>query len=253
MIRTLSIVSLFLFCLSGCSSIREVEPPGPIARMGSTPIIDGVFQPGEWDDAGIVRVGAIEQFKMKHDGVNLYLAVKAGGGNLWFDTDRGLRVLHWSAQLGSAEYMKSDTLTQSLDKPFDFELWGLQDESPAVIQETLAGYLAENGWAANTASMGNLMQSELAVSFDWLGVTAGSGRFFEIPGVRIAAGPMISRGDPRGEELMKRPREEIDRLYPPVSWPAESGLENSLFMRGCPETISVDPEDFGEIWIDLRR
>jgi hypothetical protein len=65
--------------------------------------------------------------------------------------------------LGSAEYVKSDASTQSLDRPFVFELHGLQNESPAVIQEALAGYLAENGWAANTASMGNVMESNLAV------------------------------------------------------------------------------------------
>ncbi len=35
---------------------------------------------------------------------------------------------------------------------------------PDSIQETLARYLAENDWAPNTASMGNLMQSELALS-----------------------------------------------------------------------------------------
>jgi len=221
--------------------------------LGSTPIIDGVFDSGEWDDAAIVRAGTIEQFRMKHDGVNLYLAVRAGGGDLRFSTDAGLRVLHWSAQLGSAEYLKSDTLTQLLDKPFAFELWGLQDESPAVIHETLAGYLAEHGWAANTASMGNLMQSELVVSFDWLGVNTDSGRFVEIPSVRIGAGLMIARGDPRAEELLALPREEAQRLYPPVSWPAESAPSDSIGMGALPDTIRIDPADFGKIWIDLRK
>jgi hypothetical protein len=132
------------------------------------------------------------------------------------ETDAGVSVPHWSAQLGSAEYVKVDTLTQSLTRPFAFGLWGLHDESTAVIQETLAGYLAENGWAANTASMGNLMQSELAVSFDWLGVNTASGRFIEIPSVRIRAGLMIAMG-------------------------------------GLPDTIRVDPADYSRTWIDLRR
>jgi len=251
--RCVSILYLLLVCSSACSSTRDVEPSGPIARLGSTPVIDGVFDTGEWDDAEIVRAGTIEQFRMKHDGVNLYVAVKAGGGELWFNTDAGLRVLHWSAQLGSAEYMKSDTLTQSLDKPFAFELWGLQDESPAVIHETLARYLAEHGWAANTASMGNLMESELVVSFDWLGANIGPGRFVELPSVRIAGGLMIVRGDPREDELMALSREETERLYPSVAWPAESVPNDSIGMGGLPDTMRIDPADFGKIWIDLRR
>ncbi len=253
MIRSLPLVFSLLVCFSACSSKREVEPTGLIARLGSTPTIDGVFDPGEWDDAEIARADTIEQFRIKHDGVNLYFAVRAGGGDLVFNTDEGIRVLHWSAQLGSAEYMKSDTLTQSLAKPFAYELWGLQDESPAVIQETLAGYLAENGWAANTASMGNLMQSELAVSFDWLGLKTDSGRFVEIPGVRIGAGLMITRDDPRKEELLALSREEMKKLYPSVSWPAESPAKDSIGMGGLQDTIQIDAADYGKIWIDLRR
>jgi hypothetical protein len=253
MTRSLSIVCLFLVCFMACSSTREVEPTGLIARLGGTPTIDGVFDSGEWDDAEIVRVDTIEQFRIKHDGVNLYFAVRAGGGNLLFNTDAGVRVLHWSAQLGSAEYVKVEASTQSLAEPFAFELWGLQDESAAVIQETLAGYLAENGWAANIASMGNLMQSELVVSFDWLGVNTGSGRFVEIPSVRIGAGLMISRGDPREKELLALSREEMKKLYPSVSWPAESPPKDSIGIGDLPDTIHVDAADYGKIWIDLRR
>jgi hypothetical protein len=244
---------LFLVILSGCRSTPEIEPSGPIARLGSTPVIDGVFDPGEWDDAEVVRVGTIEQFRMKHDGAYLYFAVNAGGGDLRFNTGAGLRVLHWSAQLGSAKYIKSDSVTQTLDRDFAFELWGLQNESPAVVQETLAAYLAEHGWAANTASMGNLMQSELVVSLDWLGVSIGPERYVEIPGVRVGGGLMISRGDPREDELMALSREELDGLYPPVGWPGGSAPIDSIGMGRCPDTIQLDPADFGRIWIDLQR
>ena len=253
MIKCLLIMYLSLILFSACSSVHDVEETGQIARLGSTPTVDGAFGPGEWDDAEIIRADTIEQFRIKHDGVNLYFAVRAGGGNILFNTDAGVRVLHWSAQLGSAEYVKSDTLIQTLDKPFAYKLWGLHNESPAVIQETLTAYLAENGWAANTASMGNLMQSELMVSFDWLGVNTGSGRFVEIPSVRIGAGLMISRDDPRGKELMALPREEIKKLYPSVSWPVQSPPSDSIGMGALPDTIHVNAVDYGKIWIDLRR
>ncbi|MFC1530088.1 hypothetical protein ACFL6R_05160 [Gemmatimonadota bacterium] len=245
-------VPLYLICVSTLSCTREVLPPGPIAGWGSTPIIDGVFDSGEWDDAEIVRAGTVEQLRIKHDGANLYVAVKAGGGELRFDTDAGLRILHWSAQLGSAAYVTSETSTQTLDRPFAYELWGLQNESPTVIQETLARYLAENGWAANIASMGNLMESELAISFEWLGVNPGSERFIKLPGVLVRGGLLISRGDPRADELMAMSREEMMRLYPPVFWPAESALHDSMGM-GLPDTIRMDPADFRTIWIDLKR
>jgi hypothetical protein len=212
-----------------------------------------VFASGEWDDAEIVRVDEVEQFRMKHDGVNLYLAVPAGGGDLVFDTETGVRILHWSAQLGAAEYVKSDSSTQRLAKPFDFELRGLQNESAGVIRETLAGYLAENGWAASTASMGNLMQTELAVSFDWLGADPDSGRFVQIPSFRIGAGLMIAKGDPREEELRALSREELRERYPSVAWPVGSRPRDSIGPGGLPDTLHVEATDYGRVWIDLRR
>jgi hypothetical protein len=211
-----------------------------------------VFEDGEWDDAEVVRAGTVERFRIKHDRTNLYFALRAGGGDVWFNTDRGLRVLHWSGQLGSLEYTKSDATMQSLDKPFAFELWRLQDESPAVIQETLAGYLAKNGWASNLASMGNVYESELVVSFEWLGVNSESAGFVEIPGVRIEAGLMLSRNDPRLEELMALSPEERKRQYPTLYWPTEPAPDDSIGMGKWPETIPLEPADFGTIWIDLE-
>jgi hypothetical protein len=62
----------------------------------------------------------------------------------------GVRNLNWSAQLSSAEQVKVNTSTQSLVRSYEFKSRRLEDESVAVIQETLAEYLAENGWASNT-------------------------------------------------------------------------------------------------------
>ena len=210
-----------------------------------------MLEEGEWDDAAIVRVDTVEQFRIKHDGVNLYFGIKAGGGDIRFNTAEGLRVLHWSAQLGSAEYTPVGRTTQLLTRPFAFELRGLRHESPDVIQENLARYLSENGWVSNTASMGNVMESELAVSFDWLGVNSDSSRFAEVPDVRLGCGLLVSRDDPRAEELRALSREELERRYPSVFWPAESMPNDPLAMGTCPDTIRVDPADYGRIWIDF--
>jgi hypothetical protein len=252
MVRQMSLLSSVLVFLLGCSEVPVQEPSGPIARFGTAPTINGEFEVGEWDDAEIVRIGENQQFRIKHDSTNLYIALNAGGGNLWFNKDEGLHVLHWSAQLGSAKYIKSDSSTQVLDQPFDFSLWGLQNESPAVINETLAGYLAEHGWSANICAMGPKMQSEFAISFDWLGVTVGSGRFVEIPGVRMGGGLMLTRGDPEAEEIIAMPIEERKKRYPSLLWPEGSGPDHPLNRGNCPDTVRVDPADFGKIWIDLQ-
>jgi len=252
MVRQMSLLSSVLVFLLGCSEAPVQEPSGPIARFGTAPTINGEFEVGEWDDAEIVRIGENQQFRIKHDSANLYIALNAGGGNLWFNKDEGLHVLHWSAQLGSAKYRKSDSSTQVLDQPFDFSLWGLQDEPPDVINETLAGYLAGNGWAANISPMGPKMQTEFAISFDWLGVTVGSGRFVEIPGVHMGAGLILTRGDPETETILAMSIEERIRQYPSLFWPEGSGENHPLNRGNCPDTIRVDLADFGKIWIDLQ-
>jgi hypothetical protein len=100
--------------------------------------------------------------------------------------------------------------------------------------------------------MGNLMESELVVSFDWLGVSIGQGQFVELPGVRVGGGLMIARGDPREDELMAMSREERDSLFPTVAWPAESASKDSP-VSGLPDTVRVDTANFGRIWIELQR
>ena len=242
-----------LFSFLACTSDLEEEPHGPTARLGTTPAIDGVFDEGEWDDAEIVRVGATELFRIKHDSVNLFFGVRAGGGDIRLNTATGMRVLHWSSQLGSAEYIRSDSSVLSLDRPFSYELWGLHHEPPNVIQEALADYLAANGWVSNLASMGGLMESEIAVSLDLLGVEMGPDRFVEVPGVRIFGGLMLSRGDPRIEDINALAPEERRRLYPDLAWPTESASPDSVAMGHSPATIRLDPRDFGRIWIDLVR
>ena len=65
---------------------------------------------------------------------------------------------------------------------------------------------------------------------------------------------MISRGDPREEELQALSREEMKQLYPSVSWPAESSPNDNIRMGGgLSDTIRMDPADYGRIWIDLRK
>jgi hypothetical protein len=249
--RQWSIQSLILVCFLGCTSIREFEPSGPIARFGSTPTIDGVFEDGEWDDAEVIQVGNYEQFRLKHDKTNLYFALTHDGGNLYFNKDKGIQVLHASAQLGITEYINSGSFTQSLDKAFHYQLFGLQNESVADIKEIMADYLAENGWVASIGPLGNMAQSEWAVSFNWLGVTDLSKRFVETPRLYIFSARMRLSPEEK-KALLALPLEERKNLYPPLNWPASPIPNDSLNNGLCPETIHIDPTSWPKIWIDLE-
>lgn len=247
----LLVLSLILLCFFCCSSVSEVEPSGPIARFGSTPTIDGVFEDGEWDDAEVVQAGEYQQFRIKHDGTNLYFALIGSGGDLWFNKDTGLHILHSSGQLGSAEYIKSDSSVQSLDKPFDYQLRDLQNKTATEIQEELAAYLAENGWVASIAHLGNKRQTEFAVSFDWLGVTDGSKQFVKISSIYVYSGMIFSPGDPEIEKLLSLPLEERKAKYPTLYWPTENEPNDAVGSGRSPETLNLDSASWGTIWIDL--
>jgi hypothetical protein len=210
-----------------------------------------VFEDGEWDDAEVVQAGEYQRFRIKHDGNNLYFAVFGGGGDLWFNKDTGLHILHSSGRLGSAEYIKSDSSVQSLDKPFDYKLGDLQNKSVTEIQEALAGYLAENGWVASIAQLGNKRQTEFAVSLDWLGVTDGSKRFVKIPSIYVYSGMIFSPGDPEIEKLLSLPLEERKRKYATLYWPSENEPNDKVGSGRSPETIRLDSTSLGNIWIDL--
>jgi len=251
MISRWATLPAILASLLGCASTREVEPSGPIARFGSTPAIDGVFENGEWDDAQIVQVGEDEEFRIKHDGANLYLAFTQDGGNLYFSKDEGVHILHASAQLGSAEYTKSGDLSQTLANPFEWQLFGLQDEAIADIRTITAGYLAENGWVGSIGPLGNMAQAEWAVSFDWLGITDISKRFVETPKLYIFLARMRLSPE-ETEALMALPPEERSQRYPPLYWPAPPIPHDSLNTGRCPEVVTIDTAGWGTIWIDLE-
>ena len=180
----------------------------------------------------------------------MYFAFDGDGGNLWISKDKGLHVLHVSAQLGFAEYIKTDSLKQSLDKAFDWQLFGLQNEPVADINKIMADYLAKNGWVASTGYLGNMGQAEYAVSFDWLGVTIGSERFVETPCIYIFFARMRLSPDEK-KALLELPAEERKKQYPPLYWPAPPVPNDSLNRGLCPETLHIDPTGWSKIRIDL--
>lgn len=129
---------------------------------------------------------------------------------------------------------------QVLSEPFNHRLWKLQDESPEVIRETLIAYLEEEGWTSNIAPIGPKMQSEFAISFEWLGIKPGSKQYVRIPDLHICGGLMLTRTDPEYEKIMAMTLDERKAKYPSLFWP-ESSETHPLNAGPCPETIAFDP------------
>ena len=248
----LILLCLIIVCLFGCSSNTGDEPCEPIVRYGSTPTINGVFEDGEWDDATVVQVCKEHHIMVKHDVSHLYFGFVQDGGNLWLYKDKGLHVLHASAQLGDAKYDKSKSMTVSLNKSFEWQLYGLQNESMTNINEILAEYLAKNGWVSSTGPLGNLAQSEWAVSFDFLGISNTTQRYAETPGLYIFSARM--RLSPEEKNVLAAlPPDDRKNQFTILSWPISSPPNDSLNNGQCPETISIDQTAWGKICIDLGK
>lgn len=247
-----------VFVVSSCYTKKEKakageqKPLGPIACFGSTPKIDGVFEDGEWADATIIKTDSDQQFRIKHDGNNLYFAFDQDGGNLWINKDSNLHVLHSSAQLGFAEYILSDSLKLSLNKKSDYQFYGLQNHSITEIDKMLSNYLAENDWVTSTGYLGNLAQAEWAVSFDLLHVTNKGQRFVKTPGIYIFTARM--RLSPEEKEiLLALPLEDRKNQYPPLVWSGKQVHNDSLNRGYYPKTIRIDTRKWSNIWIDFKR
>jgi hypothetical protein len=232
----------------GGPAVPEDEPSGPIAKSGTTPTIDGVFEVSEWDDAVIVKAGKHQQFRLKHDGTNLYFALIGDGSNLFLERDTCFHVLHASAQLTWAVYSKSEDTIQSRYKKYDHKLWGLQNKPADSIKYLIKSYLSENGWVASIG--GTKRQTEFALSFDWLGINIKSGGYVKIPNIYIYSGMLFAPGDPEIEKLMALSLEERKTQYPTLYWPSEPA-PNESSKENFPETVSFDPSTWGNIWIGL--
>ena len=63
------------------------------------------------------------------------------------------------------------------------------------------------------------MQSEFAISFEWLGIKPGSKQYVRIPDLHICGGLMLTRSDPEFKKIMDMPVDERKKQYPSLFWP----------------------------------
>ena len=215
-------------------SVGMETPPSEVsAPSGLTPRIDGVFAEGEWDDARVLELSATKKVLLKHDGENLYVALDAPGGDLFFNSGDRVRQIHSSFALGSREFSSAQNGSWAVVSTSPIALHGLQQKPAEEIDAALAEHLDENGWAASLIPMGNPYQTEFAVSFEWLGVSADGGDHgpLHLPG--------MATQHPAGPPHMR------------PTWPTGLTFDEGAFNVGGEEAMTFDVAHWGNITVSF--
>ena len=212
-----------------------------VARCGKPPIIDGVFDEGEWNDANYIPIGETKKIRLKHDNKHLYLALDGDGGNIYLNKDDKVYVFHASFSLGWLEYSKFG-YAWVRDKDYEWELTNIQKEGNEVSQKKMAEYLQKNGWVMSLIPMGNKCQSEFAISFERIGIdTKGnSADQAKVPKMLISSIQNMPPSEYKGEDIW-------------LLWPS-NGVYSDLINGGKSlGRMKMDTSTWGDIYIELKK
>jgi hypothetical protein len=133
------------------------------APQGRHSTIDGVFAPGEWDEALEIDLPN-GQLLLMHAGSYLYLGIrseKLGLGSICIIRDEQIAVLHSSAALGTATYEKAG---DSWRKSRDF-IWtnrAISNDQQALDERQQ--HLEREKWLASNGLMGNYDEMEYQIA-----------------------------------------------------------------------------------------
>ena len=224
-------MNLFLAIAVSLTVLPTTTIPQAPARLtadpGTAPTIDGIFAPGEWDDAARFDLGGGKFVRLKHDGKHLYIAFNGDGGNIYLEKGEGFHVLHASFSLGWLEFSKLGA-GYVRGEEYKWQLTNLQNEAPELVRERMAGYLQANGWVASLIPMGTNQQTEYAISFEKLGIggPAGSRGQVATPRVMINSIQNLPREQQyRGEDVW-------------IRWPADAVSSDCDRTAGIPRESS---------------
>jgi hypothetical protein len=158
-----------LAVLSGSGLIAQGRPSTRVPEGNGRPIlIDGIFTPGEWDDALKVEVGSGRQLLLKRAAGFVFVGIRYtrfgahgfhGSVDLYISPDgKAIHQLHVSAQLG--ERLLNSTPGLEDDPPFD---WG--DTSGWYANEgrwsqRKVEALVKEGWSRQEAQLMSMYRSE---------------------------------------------------------------------------------------------
>lgn len=159
-----------LLC-AGLLSAARLHAQAPVELRvphGAPVTMDARLTPSEWENAAVVELSDGGELRLQHDGRFLYLGLRAGAPGFPSVCVIGsdvVRVLHASAALGRAEYVR-DGDAWAVRAPFAYGL-RTRDTTEAARAER-AAYLRDNGWLATTMYMGDRTQKEMQIPLAYL-------------------------------------------------------------------------------------
>ena len=152
-------------------SIGAASPAQTSARIlvprGTPPIINGRISNEEWAGSAESRLSDESRVLLRHDGRFLYVAVvgaKPGFPSVCVSRGDSVRILHSSAALGSALYVRDGDEWQQRQK-FTFAL--RSGDVGETGMKAIADYVGANGWVASNSSM-SVSQREMQISLSML-------------------------------------------------------------------------------------
>jgi hypothetical protein len=138
-----------------------------IVPVGVPIALDGLFSPGEWDQAlRQETTNGGEVLLMQNNGY-LYVGVHENFDGLTvtsvcFEHENVISILHASGSLGTAVFAPDDNDWQ-LIQPFRWGLYGVTSYT-ATAERQRQVYLERNGWLANLGSMSDTEQIEYQIT-----------------------------------------------------------------------------------------
>jgi hypothetical protein len=143
--------------------VTSVIAPSIDAPQGNAATIDGVFSSGEWDTAMSIALASGELLLMQ-DGVYLYVGIRSedlGLGSICVYWEDEISILHSSAALGTAVYMRADggwVRTRS------FNWTNRETSNSQQALEYRAEHLERENWLASNGRMGNSNEMEYQIA-----------------------------------------------------------------------------------------
>lgn len=168
--KVLTILSIsMLIIVSNITSIHTSSDSIVIAVFGSTPIIDGSIEAGEWNDAFIITIPVTNNTDctvyIKQDGANLYLGFHTPDIT-YNGSDRCVVIL-------DINYDQSTSL-QADDK----WLAVFRGDNITEYNVTSSGWFPTkvSGWTANSSSTASIWQSEYNITYSKLHVNPSTSK-----------------------------------------------------------------------------
>jgi len=142
-----------------------VEMDSITIPMGNPPEIDGTISPGEWDDALVETFGDGSELLLRQADDYLYLGIRADtsgviAGNVFIQRGDEIAILHSSAALGTAIYLKGEYSWKQLQ---DFTWCCRNTSSSESALKERAEFLQEEGWLAANGLMGTPNELEYQI------------------------------------------------------------------------------------------